>query len=195
MQHYYKSEDPTVVGIVQEYFQARDQFQEELKALGAAFGGAAAPMRDVDSHFAGGIKLLADRALDVHWRRPDEHGYRSLRHSASIPKGLSKDDRIRIRDEHSSLWKKWDEHCPERLNITPYWARLGINTGNLWLCGGIKFEHQGTAYFLLGFDINQANHQAKVAAGQPSSGWIEGAIEILPSEYETARQAKVGGAA
>lgn len=63
------------------------------------------------------------------------------------------------------------------------------------MCGGIKFEHQGTAYFLLGFDINQANHQAKVAAGQPSSGWIEGAIEILPSEYETARQAKVGGAA
>lgn len=54
MQHYYKSEDPTVVGIVHEYFQARDQFQEELKALGAAFGGAAAPMRDVDSHFAGG---------------------------------------------------------------------------------------------------------------------------------------------
>lgn len=195
MQHYYKSEDPTVVGIVQEYFRARDDFQVQLKALGTAFGGAAAPMRDHDSHFAGGIKLSDDRALDVHWKRPDEHGYRGLRASASMPKGLSKEERNGLRDEHLRLWTKWDDFCPERLSITDYWDRLGINTGNLWLCGGVKFEHQGTAYFTLGFDINHKDHLAKVSAGEPSAGWIDGAVEILPSEYETARLAKVGGAA
>lgn len=195
MHHYYKSTDATVVAIVQEYFQAREQFQEQLKVLGTVYGGAAAPMRDHDSHFAGGIKLSNDRALDVHWKRPDEHGYRGLRVSASIPKGLSKEERSRILEAHVELWTKWDQHSPKRLCITSYWDRLGVNTGNLWLSGGVKFEHLGTAYFALGFDINHADHQAKVAAGKPSSGWIEGAVEILPSEYETARLAKVGGAA
>ena len=66
------------------------------------------------------------------------------------------------------------------------------NTGNLMLGGGIKFEHQGVAYFCLGFDINQTKHEANVAAGKPTAGWITGAAEILPSEYEAARVAKLG---
>lgn len=195
MQHYYKSEDATVVAIVQEYFQARDQFHQQLLVLGNVFGGKVAPMRCLTSHFAGGISLPADRALDVHWKRPDDHGFRSLRQNASIPKGLSKEKRAQIRAEHEHLHAKWNEHRPPRLNIHPYWDRLGINTGNLLLSGGVKFEFQGVAYFLLGFDIDQAAHEANVAAGKPSAGWIDGAIEILPSEYETARLARVGGAA
>ncbi len=53
------------------------------------------------------------------------------------------------------------------------------------------FEHQGVAYFHLGFEINKGDHDSEVAAGQPTSGWIGGAIEIFPREYEAARAAKL----
>lgn len=195
MQHYYKSEAPEVVAIVQEFYRARDLMDEQLAELGELFGGTIAPMRDITSHYAGGVKLPDSRELDVHWRRPDEYGYRSLRAQAVPPKGITKEQRTAIRAEHGRLCDLWTQHCPPRLSTHEYWGRLNVNTGNLMLCGGIKLEHQGVAYFCLGFDINQADHEAKVAAGQPTSGWISGAVEILPSEYETARQARNGVAA
>lgn len=196
MHHYYKSEAPDVVAIVQEYFQARDQLQQRIRLLGEAFGGEkAAVMRDITSHFAGGIKFSAARDLDVHWKRPDQFGFRSLRAKPLSAKGLTKELRAQHQAEHDRLLDLWKQHCPPELDIHSYWDRLSINTGNLMLGGGIKFEHQGIAYFALGFDINKADHEAKVAAGKPTSGWINGAVEILPSEYEAARLAKVGGAA
>lgn len=190
--YFYKSEAPDVVAIVQEFYQAKDLLNERLGELGKLFGGAIAPMRDITSHFAGGVKLSASRELDVHWCRPDDHGYRSLRCKAVPPKGITKEQRAAIRAEHERLLNLWKEHCPKRLDSHSYWERLNINTGNLLLCGGIKFEHQGVAYFCLGFDINQAKHEANVAAGKPSAGWITGAVEILPSAYEAARVAKLG---
>jgi len=190
--YFYKSEAPDVVAIVQEFYEAKDLLNERLGELGKLFGGAIAPMRDLTSHFAGGVKLSASRELDVHWCRPDDHGYRSLRCKAVPPKGITKEQRAAIRAEHERLLNLWREHCPKRLDSHSYWERLNINTGNLLLCGGIKFEHQGVAYFCLGFDINQAQHEANVAAGKPSAGWITGAVEILPSAYEAARVAKLG---
>lgn len=195
MHHYYKTAAPEAVGIVQEYFQAKEQLQQQTRALGEVFGGAAAVMRDITSHFAGGIKLSHDNNLDVHWKRPDQFGFRSLRSKASIAKGQTKEVRARNQTEHERLQALWNEHCPPALDIHEYWDRLGINTGNLMLGGGIKFELQGVAYFAIGFDINEVDHKTKVAEGKPSSGWITGAVEILPSEYEAARLAKVGGAA
>jgi hypothetical protein len=195
MQHYYKSEAPEVVATVREFYQAKGLMSEQLAELGKLFGGAIAQMRDITSHYAGGVKLPDSRDLDVHWRRPDEYGYRSLRARAVSPKGITKEQRKTIRIEHERLCELWAQHCPPRLRTHDYWGRLNVNTGNLMLCGGIKFEHQGIAYFALGFDINMADHEAKVAAGKPTSGWINGAVEILPSEYEAARLAKVGGAA
>lgn len=195
MQHYYRSEAPEVVAIVQEFYQATDLMNERLVELGKLFGGRIAPMRDITSLYAGGVKLPDSRELDVHWRHPDEYGYRSLRAQAVPPKGITKEQRKAIRVEHVRLCELWTQHCPPRLRSHDYWDRLNVNTGNLMLFGGIKFEHQGVAYFCLGFEIKQADHEAKVAACQPTSGWISGAMEILPSEYEAARLAKVGGAA
>lgn len=193
MQNYfYKSESPEVVAIVREFYQAKDVLNEQLAKLGKLFGAAIAPMRDITSHFAGGVKLSDSRELDVHWCRPDEYGYRSLRQQAVPPKGITKEQRAAIRVEHERLRDLWKEHCPPSLDTHDYWDRLNLNTGSLLLCGGIKFEHQGVAYFALGFSINQADHEAKVAADQPTSGWISGAVEILPSEYEAARVAKLG---
>lgn len=193
MQNYfYKSESPEVVAIVREFYQAKNVLSEQLAKLGKLFGGAIAPMRDITSHFAGGVKLSDSRELDVHWCRPDEYGYRSLRQQAVPPKGITKEQRAAIRAEHERLRDLWKEHCPPSLDTHDYWDRLNLNTGSLLLCGGIKFEHQGVAYFALGFSINQADHEAKVAADQPTSGWISGAVEILPSEYEAARLAKLG---
>lgn len=195
MHHFYKSEAPETVAIVQEFFQAKAALNERLVALGSLFGGIVAPMRDITSHFAGGVKLSASRELDAHWCRPDEHGFRSLRQKAAPPKGITKEQRAAIRAEHERLRELWKENCPARLDAHEYWDRLNVNTGNLLLCGGIKFEHQGVAYFCLGFGIDADRHQANLAAGKPTAGWITGAVEILPSEYEAARLAKSGGAA
>lgn len=188
--HYYKSQAPETVAIVQDYYRAKDQFLQELEVLGAVIGGEVAPMHDIDSNFAGGVKLSGSRELDVHWRRPDEWGYRSLRCQAVPPKGISKEERAAIRAEHERLLSTWRAHCPARLSKHDYWDRLNVNTGNLLLCGGVMFERDGTAYFCLGFQINKAEHAELVAAGKPTSGWIDGAVEILPSEYEMARTAK-----
>ncbi|MFU6893277.1 hypothetical protein ACM76Q_10750 [Pseudomonas aeruginosa] len=195
MQHYYKSQVAEVVAIVQDFYEARTLFGKQLDELGRLFGGKVAPMKDITSHFAGGVKLSASHALDVHWRRPDEWGFRSLRSEAKPPKGLTREQRAEIRAEHARLVALWQEHCPERLDIHLYWERLNVNTGNLLLGGGSKFERQGVAYFCLGFEINQAKYEAAVTAGAPSVGWITGAVEILPSEYEDARQAWLGASA
>lgn len=195
MHHYYKSEALETVAIVQEFYQAKDLLNKRLVALGEQFGGTVAPMHDITSYFAGGVKLSASRELDVHWRRPDEYGYRSLRHKAVPPKGITKEQRTTIRAEHERLCELWKAYCPPRLDRHEYWERLNVNTGNLLLSGGALFEHQGVAYFCLGFGINQADHEEKLSAGKPTSGWIIGAVEILPSEYEAARLAKTGCAA
>lgn len=190
-EYFYKSGDPAVVAIVREFYARKDAFIAQLAALGSLLGGNVAPMRDITSHFAGGVKLSAGSDLDVHWRRPDDHGYRSLRSTAKPEKGISKEDRAAIRTEHERLSALWNEHCPKRLETHDYWGRLGVNTGNLMMCGGIKFEHDGVAYFYLGFQIDEAEHQANVAAGKPPSGWIDGAVEILTREYHAARESKL----
>lgn len=189
--YFYKSETPATVAIVREFYLMKDALNAQLVALGAHFGGKVAPMRDIDSHFAGGVKLSGGDELDVHWCRPDEHGYRTLRAAAKPGKCTPKEERAVIRAEHERLIALWKEHCPERLSSSDYWDRLGVNTGNLWLCGGIKFELDGTAYFHLGFKINEAEHLANVAAGKPSCGWIDGSVEILASEFQAARVAKL----
>ncbi len=188
---FYKSSEPATVAIVREFYVQKDEFVAQLKVLGSMFGGKVAPMRDVDSNYAGGVKLSGGAELDVHWCRPDDHGYRSLRAAAKPGKGLLKEDRAAIRAEHERLVATWNEFCPKRLSGSSYWGRLGVNTGNLWMCGGIKFELDGVAYFHLGFQINEAEHLADIAAGKPTRGWIAGAVEMLPSEYETARLAKL----
>lgn len=186
MQHHYKSTAPSTVAIVKELFQAKAELRAKSAKLGELFGGAVAPMASVTCCYAGGVKLSADKSLDVHWRLPDEWGYRELRSKPVIPKGTEKKERAGIRSEHERLLTLWRENYPARVSKHDYWDRLGVNTGNILLCGGALFEHQGTAYFLLGFSIDEAEHLAKEAAGKPTSGWIEGAVEILPSEYSAA---------
>lgn len=189
--YFYKTVAPDAVAIVRRFYEQKDAQLAAMQCLGELFGGAIAPMRDITSHFAGGVKLGSGRELDMHWRRPDEWGYRSLRAAAVVPKGLTKEQRAAIKAEHARLVAQWETHCPPRLDTHDYWEQLGINTGNLLLCGGIKFELDGTAYFNLGFDINEADHLGKVAAGQPTSGWIVGAVEITAGEFEKARAAKL----
>ncbi|WP_455928928.1 hypothetical protein [Pseudomonas fluorescens] len=188
---FYKSSEPATVAIVREFYLMKDVLSAQLIALGVLFDGKVAPMRDLTSHFAGGVKLTGGAELDAHWCRADEHGYRSLRSAPKFAKGISKEDRAVIRAEHERLVALWAEHCPTRLSSHAYWKRLGVNTGNLLMCGGIKFELDGTAFFHLGFQINEAEHLAKVAAEKPTSGWIDGAVEILASEFQAARVAKL----
>lgn len=188
---FYKSSEPETVATVRAFYLMKHVLNAQLIGLGTQFGGKVASMRDLTSHFAGGVKLTGGPELDVHWCRPDDHGYRSLRTAAKPGKGLSKEDRAAVRAEHERLTALWEKFCPQRLSTHEYWERLGVNTGSLLMCGGIKFELDGTAYFHLGFQINEAEHLAGPAAGKPTNGWIAGAVEILASDYETARLAKL----
>lgn len=188
---FYKSSEPATVAIVREFYAQREILIAQMVVLGSMFGGKVAPMRDITSHFAGGVKLTGGAELDAHWCRPDDYGYRSLRSTAKLAKGMSKEDRAAIRAEHERLVALWAEHCPKRLSSHEYWQRLGVNTGHLLMSGGVKLELDGIAYFHLGFQINEAEHLANVAAGKPSCGWIDGAVEILASQYESARVAKL----
>lgn len=189
--YFYKSTAPATVAIVREFYSQKDALKAGMVTLGRLFGGDIAPMHSITDYFAGGVKLSTSRELDMHWRRPDEYGYRTLRNAATPAKGTPKKERAAIHAEHERLLTLWRDNCPPRLDSHDYWDRLGVNTGNLMLSGGIKFELNGTAYFYLGFQINKVEHQANIAAGEPTSGWIDGAVEILSSEYETARQQKL----
>lgn len=192
--YFYKSSTPAIVAIVREFFAKKDSLNEGISALGQLFGGQVATMRTITSQYAGGVKLGNSTALDVHWCRPDKFGYRSLRSAAKPDRSTPEDERATIRAEHARLQQLWRENCPARLCSHRYWDELGVNTGNLLLSGGIKFELNGTAYFNLGFQIDKTRHDANVAAGNPTSGWIEGACEILASEFEAARKNKLAAA-
>ncbi|WP_282338527.1 hypothetical protein [Pseudomonas sp. PS02288] len=190
MAHFYKSSASETVATLLDLAFAKETHRAALDRLGNLFGGKVAGMHDLDSHFAGGVRLPSSDELTIHWCQPDDYGYQRLRNSPKLPKGMPKEERTAYREEHQRLLTLWRENCPPRLSVHRYWERLGVNTGNLLLCGGVMFEQGGVAYFHLGFQIDQLEHEANRAAGKPSSGWIEGAVEIVFSEYEKARAAK-----
>ena len=97
---FYKSSEPATVAIVREFYAQKDVLIAQMTVLGSMFGGKAAPMRDLTSHYAGGVKLNGGIELDAHWCRPDDYGYRSLRSAAKLAKGMSKEDRTASRAEH-----------------------------------------------------------------------------------------------
>ncbi len=187
-QYHYRSTDPAVVAIVQDCFNQRQALRLAADRLGEAFGGEVALLRTMNDVMPGGIKLKGGQELDVHWCRPDQWGFRRLRVNPKTAKGMPKAEREGLQVEHQRLVELWQEYCPRALDVHAFWDRLGVNTGNLLLCGGLFFTQHGTAYFCLGFAIDQAEHLANVAAGKPSAGWIEGAEEILPSHYDAARR-------
>lgn len=187
-QHYYRSTAPTVVAIVEDYFNQRETLRLAANRLGEAFGGEVALLRAMTDIRPSGVKLSSDRSLDSHWCRPDQWGFRTLRVKPKTAKGMPKAEREALQVEHQRLVQLWQEHCPASLDVHQFWSRLGVNTGSLLLSGGLFFVQHDAAYFCLGFYINQAEHLANVIAGKPSSGWIEGAEEILPSHYDAARR-------
>lgn len=188
MQYHYRSTNPDVVAIVQDCFNQREALRLAANQLGEVFGGEVALLRSSSDIRPSGVKLSSDLSLDVHWCRPDQWGFRTLRVKPKTVKGMPKLEREALMVEHQRLVQLWEQHCPAALDVHAFWARLGVNTGNLWLSGGLFFVQHSTAYFCLGFDIDQAEHLANVAAGQPSAGWIDGAEEILPSHYDAARR-------
>nr|WP_314583871.1 hypothetical protein [uncultured Pseudomonas sp.] len=187
-QYHYRSTDPAVVAIVQDCFNQRQALRLAADRLGEAFGGEVALLRSTTDVMPGGIKLKGGQELDVHWCRPDQWGFRRLRVKPKTAKGMPKAEREALQVEHQRLVQLWQEHCPASLDVHAFWDRLGVNTGNLLLSGGLFFTQHGAAYFCLGFAIDQAEHLVNVAAGKPSAGWIEGAEEILPSHYDAARR-------
>ena len=176
----YKTTAPAVVAAVIAWDTKRACWNTQRAKLGQAFGGETSPMRSGSRSYVGGVKLNASRDLDVHWCRPDQYGYRSLRSSAKPTKGTPKEARAAQVAEHERLSALWKEHCPASIDMDEAWKAIGLNPGALWMCGGVFFDLDGVVYLNLGLRLENGNEN------------IEGAAEILGSEFEAARQQVLG---
>jgi hypothetical protein len=54
------------------------------------------------------------------------------------------------------------------------WNAIGVNTGGIWLAGGVCFEHDCQVFMNLGCQADRNE--------------VDGLVEIVSSEYEDARQ-------
>ncbi len=133
-------------------------------------------MRSGNRSYVGGVKLSDSRELDVHWCRPDQYDYRALRSSAKPAKGTPKEERAAQVTEHERLLSLWKANCPASIDMDEAWETIGLNPAALWMCGGVFFELDGVVYLNLGLRLEGGNEN------------IEGAAEILGSEFEAARQ-------
>ena len=176
----YKTTAPAVVAAVIAWDNKRAGWNAQRAKLGQVFGSETSPMRSGSRSYVGGVKLNASRDLDVHWCRPDQYGYRSLRSSAKPAKGTPKEARAAQVAEHERLSELWKEHCPASIDMDEAWEAIGLNPGALWMCGGVFFELDGVVYLNLGLRLEDGSEK------------IEGAAEILGSEFEAARQQVLG---
>lgn len=178
-EYYYRTETPAVLVAIIAWENKQAAFHNQRAKLAQVFGGDASPMYSGNDKYVGGIKLSASRDLDVHWCRPDQYGYRALRSLAKPEKGLPKEERVTYKTEHDRLTALWKEHCPARISMDDTWKAIGLNWGSIWLNGGVFFELDGVAYFHLGFQLRSDGEQ------------IEGAEELISSEYQAARRSKL----
>ena len=174
--YHYKTTSPTVLEAVRAWDEKLKAFHLKREKLAEVFGGPGSPMYSGNDKYVGGVKISDSKELDVHWCRPDDHGYRSLRNAPKIPKGTEKPVRAEIKAEHARLQALWVEHCPGRISADDAWKAIGLDWGTIWLSGGVFFELDGTAYLHLGFQLSDDGDQ------------VEGATEIMASELEAARQ-------
>lgn len=174
MSYFYKTESPKVLAAVRARDKKKAAWDAQRKKQGEAFGADSSPMYSGSCNYVGGIKLSASRDLDLHWCRPDEYGYRSLRRAAKHAKSTDKEVRAAEKLEHQRLVDLWKEHCPDDIDRDEMWGAIGVERGGIWLSGGVCFEHNRIVYLNLG--------------SQSSASDVEGLVEVVSSEYETARQ-------
>lgn len=174
--YHYKTTSPSSLAAVSEWEAKKADFDTKRENLAAVFGGPGSPMYSGSDSYVGGVKISDSRDLDVHWRRPDEYGFRALRNAAKPQKGATKEARAAYKAEHERLTALWQEHCPERISKDDVWKALGVDWGSVWLSGGVFFKHEGAIYLNLGFQLKEGSEQ------------VEGAAEIVASEFEAARQ-------
>ncbi|WP_447733453.1 hypothetical protein [Pseudomonas shirazensis] len=134
--YHYKTTSPAVLEAVRAWDEKLKAFHGQREAMTKIFGGPGSPMYSGNDKYVGGVKISASRDLDVHWCRPDDHGYRSLRTAAKIPKGTPKEARPAIKAEHEQLKALWLEHCPARISADDTWKAIGLDWGAIWLSGG-----------------------------------------------------------
>jgi len=174
MSYFYKTESPTVLAAVRAWGEKKAAWHAQREKLGQAFGAASSPMYSGTRNYVGGLKLSDSRDLDVHWCRPDEYGYRSLRRAAKHVKGSDKEVRAAEKEEHQRLLDLWKEHCPDSIDQDEMWEAMGVERGGIWLSGGVCFEHGGAVFLNLG--------------SKSSADGVSGVVEIVGSEYEAARE-------
>ncbi|MEG1081423.1 MAG: hypothetical protein RSE44_23020 [Pseudomonas sp.] len=174
--YHYKTTSSAVLEAVRAWDEKLKAFHAQREKLADIFGGPGSPMYSGNDKYVGGVKISTSKDLDLHWCRPDDHGYRSLRTAAKIPKGTDKEARAGLKAAHARLQALWVEHCPARISADDTWKAIGLDWGTIWLSGGVFFELDGAVYLHLGFKLSADGDQ------------VEGATEIMSSELEAARQ-------
>lgn len=174
--YFYKTSAPSVLAAVKAWDAKLADFHAQRGRLGQVFGAEASPMFSGNDSYVGGMKLGDSRDLDVHWCRPDQYEFRALRTSAKPERGATKEARAAYSVEHERLRAQWKEHCPARISKDDTWKAIGVDWGSVWLAGGVFFEYEGAVYLNFGFQLKSDGEQ------------VEGAAEILGSEFEAARQ-------
>ena len=89
-------------------------------------------------------------------------------------KGTGKEVRAAEKAEHQRLEDLWKTHCPDDIDRDEMWEAIGVERGGIWLSGGVCFSYGNNVYLNLG--------------SKAVDGDVEGLVEIVSSEYETARQ-------
>lgn len=179
-QYFYKTTEPAALAAIAKINAEHQEFIRKCEALKEIFGGPGSSMSSGVYSYIGGVKIGYDAALDVHWKRPDQWGYRDLRSSPKIAKGTEAGEKAMIKLEHDRLVQLWKEHASVRVEKNGPWEAVGVGWGQLYISGGSYFGNGHTMYMTLG------------------CAWPKGAIEnveeIMASEYHDAWEALKEGA-
>ncbi|WP_246237912.1 hypothetical protein [Pseudomonas akapageensis] len=150
MSYFYKTESATVLAAARACDNKKAAWNAQREMQGQAFGGAASPMYSGSRNYVGGIKLSANTRLDVHCSRADKYGDRALRRAAKHVNDSDKEVRAAEKVEHQRSLDLWTERCPDVIDQDQMWQAIGVNTGGIWMTGGVCFESGGVVCLNLG---------------------------------------------
>ncbi len=171
---YYKIEKKTAIQAWDDECRKRKQLNDIARTFAAKFRAKPVFKTDATRHyfyaiaFPNGIPTFSHPNL---WTAATAANNYTTTPKRKSPAGLGK--------EHKELWDLWDDGYPiDKVSREPLWTSLGLEWGMLFLCGISIFRLNDVIYFS--------------TAAKPSMEF--GAVEILGSEYDTARvNVEIGG--
>lgn len=161
---YYRYDSPKVLEALRKRNAAGADLQKRGTEFAKSYGGRALFSGDINRSYFRGVELPANADF-VIWTKP----------SNACPYSTP---RAKVKAADREVWQavkdKWTEYrLNEDVRMDEVYDAMGVDWANLWLSGASFFEHNNAVYLKTGMVPDASS----------------GAVEILGSEYETARQA------